>query len=54
MGCGSWMVMILAIAGIALHMGGIRYRRDSSLGDCTLADVVEVSSRIQESPMAAE
>ena len=55
MGSGSWMVMILAIAGIVLHMiRGIIYLRHSIIVDYTLADVLEGSSRKQESPTAAE
>ena len=52
MGSGSWLVIILAIAGIALHVRGIRYLRDPSIVDCTLADIVEVSSRKQKNPIA--
>ena len=48
------MVMILAIAGIALHVRGIRYLRDPSIVDCTLGDVVEASSPRQDNPMAVE
>ena len=54
MGADLWLVIMFAIAGIALHLSGIRYLRDSSIVDCTLADVVEVSSPRQESPMAVE
>ena len=48
------MVMNLAIAGITLHMRGIRYLRGPSIMDCTLADVVEVSSPQEENSMAVE
>ena len=48
------LVMILAVAGIALRMLGLRYLKDPSTVDCTLVDVVGVSSRKQENHMAAE